>query len=78
MSETTFGDEAVQYCLQNFARGINDFLDIMLIDTIELIQRLEPAVAAIRRPRCWLAILSLALILSGLIGHGSPSVDDRL
>lgn len=78
MSETTFGDEAVQYCLQNFARGINDFLDIMLIDTVKLIQRLEPAVAAIRRPQCWLAILSLAMTLSGLIGHSSPSIDDSL
>lgn len=78
VSQTTFGDEAFQYSLQNFARGIDDFLNIMLIDTVELIQRLKPTVAAVRGPRYWLAILCLVLTLSGLIGHGSPSVNDRL
>jgi hypothetical protein len=77
VSETAFRDEALQNCLQDFARGIDDFLDIMLIDTVELIQRLEPAVA-IRRPRSWLSILCRIITLGGLIGHGRPSIDDRL
>lgn len=78
MSETTFRDKAFQYCLQDFARRINDFLDIMLINTVELVQRLEPAAAAVRRPRSWLAILGLVMSLGGFVGHGSPSINDRL
>lgn len=50
----------------------------MLIDTVEFIQRLEPATAVIGRPRSGLAILGVVMALSGLIGHCSPPINYRL